>query len=48
LRDFIEEIEPIDATEESGRAAVEQDQFEILKESPMLGDGKFKLEIGIH
>jgi hypothetical protein len=22
------------------------DDFEILKESPMLGDGKFKLEIG--
>lgn len=22
------------------------DEFEILKESPMLGDGKFKLEIG--
>lgn len=24
----------------------EDSQFEILKESPILGDGKFKLEIG--
>jgi hypothetical protein len=34
--------------EERHKTAPGQDDFEILKESPHLGDGKFKLEIGLH
>ena len=29
-----------------GRIGPDRDEFEILRESPMLGDGKYKLEIG--
>jgi hypothetical protein len=29
-----------------GRAEPDRDDFEVLRESPMLGDGKYKLEIG--
>jgi len=25
----------------------DRDDFEVLRESPMLGDGKYKLEIGV-
>ena len=35
----------LDETPE-GRVGPNRDEFEILKESPMLGDGKYKLEIG--
>ncbi|KAJ6628905.1 hypothetical protein B0H10DRAFT_1989764 [Mycena sp. CBHHK59/15] len=44
LRDFVEGIEPEITEDEQGGAAVLED-FEILKESPMIGDDKFKLEI---
>lgn len=30
-----------------GGAGPDRDDFEILRESPMLGDGKYKLEIGM-
>lgn len=40
LRDFVEGVEPQD----DDRA--EHGNFEILKQSPVLGDNKFKLEIG--
>ncbi|KII94908.1 hypothetical protein PLICRDRAFT_128240, partial [Plicaturopsis crispa FD-325 SS-3] len=42
LRNFVEgcEVEQSDET-----TAPEPDDFEILKESPMIGEGKFKLEI---
>lgn len=36
LRDFVEGVEPQD----------DDNNFEILKQSPVLGDNKFKLEIG--
>lgn len=36
LRDFVEGVEPQD----------DDGNFEILKQSPVLGDNKFKLEIG--
>jgi hypothetical protein len=29
-----------------GRGGPERGEFEVLRESPMLGDGKYKLEIG--
>ncbi len=38
LRDYVENINTV--------SDVEGCDFDILKESPMLGDGKFKLEIG--
>ncbi|PSS35432.1 hypothetical protein PHLCEN_2v1587 [Hermanssonia centrifuga] len=38
LRDYVENINTVSNLEGSN--------FDILKESPMLGDGKFKLEIG--
>lgn len=40
-------MEGINSVEESGQPIItEHGGFEILKQSPMLGDGKFKLEIG--
>jgi len=47
LRDFVEGVEP--AVHEDGRKALvsEAGEFEILKQSPILGDHKFKLEIGM-
>jgi len=30
-----------------GRAGPDRDDFGVLRESPMLGDGKYKLEIGV-
>lgn len=50
LRDFVESAEaPGDVPPESDEAEgspPETDEFEILKETPIIGDGKFKLEIG--
>lgn len=40
LRDFVED----NGQEETSEG--DRDEFEILRESPMLGDGKYKLEIG--
>ena len=37
LRDLVEGVDAVE---------VENPDFEILKQSPMLGDNKFKLEIG--
>ncbi|KAA1466508.1 hypothetical protein DENSPDRAFT_768178 [Dentipellis sp. KUC8613] len=47
LRDFVERTDFEGGSDDrlSGADAGRED-FEILKESPMLGDGKFKLEIG--
>lgn len=42
LRDFVEGVGPTDSEQEGSTP----DDFEILKHSPMLGDNKFKLEIG--
>ncbi|KAH9049710.1 hypothetical protein EDB84DRAFT_1260529 [Lactarius hengduanensis] len=44
LRDFVEDRGQDEIPE--GRVGPDRDGFEILKESPMLGDGKYKLEIG--
>jgi hypothetical protein len=44
LRDFVEGCGVQQEDTESPTTG--PDGFEILKESPMLGDGKFKLEIG--
>jgi len=38
LRDLVEGVDAVE---------VENPDFEILKQSPMLGDNKFKLEIGM-
>lgn len=40
LRDFVEQGQAPDATEDP------EESYEVLRESPILGDGKFKLEIG--
>ncbi len=41
-------MEGINNVEESGQPMItDHGGFEILKQSPMLGDGKFKLEIGM-
>jgi hypothetical protein len=45
LRDFVEG-RGLDETVD-GRGGPDRDDFEILRESPMLGDGKYKLEIGM-
>lgn len=37
LRDYMENMD----------AGTEATDFDVLRESPMLGDGKFKLEIGV-
>ena len=42
LKDFVEGPEIAEDSQESSQ----NDDFEILKESPMMGDGRFKLEIG--
>ncbi|KAL6305831.1 hypothetical protein BKA93DRAFT_730440 [Sparassis latifolia] len=53
LRDFVEGPETTDASDTTpenqteSEGGPEADDFEILRESPMLGDGKFKLEIGM-
>ncbi|KAJ7180369.1 hypothetical protein C8R43DRAFT_399180 [Mycena crocata] len=43
LRDYVEGIEPEDTEDEHGSVVAED--FELLKQSPMIGDDKFKLEI---
>lgn len=45
LKDFVEGREPSEGRKDSP-SEIQTDDFEILKESPMMGDGKFKLEIG--
>ncbi|KAI0307093.1 hypothetical protein B0F90DRAFT_1807787 [Multifurca ochricompacta] len=47
LRDFVEGRGPHKVAEGSGRGEPDRDEFEILRESPLLGDGKYKLEIEI-
>lgn len=49
LKDFVEGLEVTEDNQEGGSSQLQQqnDDFEILKESPMMGDGRFKLEIGI-
>ena len=47
LKEFVEGREIRDGQEETG-SVVQNDDFEILKESPLMGDGKFKLEIGMN
>ena len=44
LRDFVEDRGQDETLE--GRVGPDRNAFDILKESPMLGDGKYKLEIG--
>lgn len=44
LRDYVENPE---SAGERG-SAIQATDFDVLRESPMLGDGKFKLEIGGH
>jgi hypothetical protein len=49
LRDFVERLDPTDDADTQQLEGVLNNghgEFEVLKESPMLGDGKFKLEIG--
>ncbi|KAJ6539616.1 hypothetical protein B0H19DRAFT_1179835 [Mycena capillaripes] len=43
LRDYVEGVEP-ESTEDEG-SATGPDNFEILKQAPLIGDDKFKLEI---
>lgn len=46
LRNFVEEVEPVvDNGERPARSDLTD--FEILRQSPMIGDHKFKLEIGM-
>ncbi|KAF9006518.1 hypothetical protein BDQ17DRAFT_1351883 [Cyathus striatus] len=48
LRDYIEGTDPIDPeATETDIPDIEQTNFDILKQSPVLGDNKFKLEIVI-
>lgn len=47
LRDFIETSDDVHGEADEGEgASPETDEFEVLKETPIIGDGKFKLEIG--
>lgn len=46
LRDFIEGEQPAVA-EDGSNSDIHATPFDILNESPMMGDGKFKLEIGM-
>jgi hypothetical protein len=45
LRDFVEGRSPEDAAD--GRDGPDRDDFGVLRESPTLGEGKYKLEIGM-
>jgi hypothetical protein len=45
LTALIESEQEVEDEQDASRAQDAQD-FEILKQSPLLGDGKFKLEIG--
>jgi hypothetical protein len=44
LRDFVEDVER--SVHQDDHDQAEHGNFEILKQSPILGDNKFKLEIG--
>lgn len=48
VRKLKEYVEGREDEEDATVSTAENDDFEILKESPMMGDGKFKLEIGMH
>jgi len=45
LRDFVEGRTSEDAVD--GRGGPDRDDFGVLRESPTLGDGKYKLEISM-
>jgi hypothetical protein len=47
LRDFVEGVEPVAHEDGSPALVSEAGEFEVLKQSPILGDHKFKLEIGM-
>jgi hypothetical protein len=46
LKYFVEGKPAAADNETENTQTLELDDFEVLKESPMLGEGKFKLEIG--
>jgi hypothetical protein len=46
LRDYVENGEIAPNADGGTDTASEPDDFEVLREYPILGDGKFKLEIG--
>lgn len=46
LRDFVEGVESSTNQDDNDTPAELHGNFEILKQSPVLGDNKFKLEIG--
>lgn len=48
LKLFVEDDETTERVEGAQAPATHNDDFEILRESPMMGDGKFKLEIGVY
>ncbi|KAJ4479314.1 hypothetical protein J3R30DRAFT_3477488 [Lentinula aciculospora] len=45
LRDFVEGVLSLGSVEGEDSTPIEADDFDILKHSPVIGDGKFKLEI---
>ncbi|PCH41190.1 hypothetical protein WOLCODRAFT_100015 [Wolfiporia cocos MD-104 SS10] len=45
LRDFVEGVETTEAPNDTAEGDPDTEYFEVLKESPTIGDGKFKLEI---
>lgn len=47
LKQFVEERDGAEHAEGSAPVANDDDDFEVLRESPMMGDGKYKLEIGV-
>ena len=47
LRDFVEGRSPEDAVDGRSGSDRDRDAFGVLRESPTLGDGKYKLEIGM-
>ena len=44
LRDYVENADA--SSPSDGNGTLDAGNFDVLKESPTLGDGKFKLEIG--
>ncbi len=44
LRDFVEDRSQDETSE--GKVGPDREELEILRESPSIGDGKYKLEIG--
>ena len=47
LRDFVEGRSSEDAVDGRSGSDRDRDAFGVLRESPTLGDGKYKLEIGM-